>query len=571
MLFRSATWYDFSLRRYVDRRMNTYRIADGMAPTSDNFMDQSAMDILAERRDSCLAAMVELGFINWEELVESANKDVLEYYEGASANVCASVKLEIEQKLVLTRQAFRGTLTIDNDTEGRLTDIDLDVVVKNILGEQATSHEFQINFESIDGFEGTTDGPWALASKAKGVATILFIPTKYAAPDTTATYSFGGTLYFTDGDGQSQVRELYPVSLQVKPSPELDLTYFMQRDIYGDDPLTPEVVEPVIPAEFTVLLHNKGKGDASNVRMFTKQPKIVENEKNLAVDFTIVSSSLNGGEKALALDSVIATQFGDIPAGTCSYATWDLTSSLLGHFTDYDIRVNHVTSYGNPDLSLLDEVSIHELIHSVNAKFGQETYRAWVCNDVEDGHAEPDHIYFANGTDEDMKTLSNVTRIDKIDATHYRVSVTVPQREWFYTSVANPGGGIAKIVSLKDESTGDDLDPQNFWTTQYTMQDGFDPLPENKLHIVAFADGPRTFKFLVEFEPQPEVRLDVVSIKTVPNEDDIATDVIDELTVTFNKPIQPETFTRKDIVLRYEGEKQTIDVPITMVDRKSVV
>ena len=566
----TATWFDFSLRRYVDRRMNTYRIKDGMAPTSDNFMDQSAMDIFAERKDSCLAAMVELGFINWAELVESANKDVLEYYENASENVCASVKLEIEQKLVLTRQAFRGTLTIDNDTEGTLSGIDLDLVVKNLLGEQATSHEFQINFESIDGFEGSTEGPWTLASKAKGVATILFIPTKYAAPDTITTYSFGGTLYFTDSDGQAQVRELYPVALQVKPSPELDLTYFMQRDIYGDNPLTPDVLEPVIPAEFTVLLHNKGKGDATNVRMLTKQPKIVENEKNLAVDFAIVSSSMNGGEKALALDSEIATQFGDIPAGTCSYATWDLTSTLLGHFTDYDISVNHVTSYGNPDLSLLDDVSIHELIHSVNAKFGQDTYRAWACNDVEDGHAEPDHIYFANGTDEDLKTLSNNTRIDKIDATHYRVSVTVPQREWFYTAVANPGGALAKIVSLKDETTGDELDPQNFWTTQYTMQDGFDPLPENKLHIVAFADAPNTFKFLVEFEPQPEVRLDVVSIQTVPNDDDIATDVIDELTVTFNKGIQPETFTRKDIVLRYEGEKQTVDLPITMVENDSI-
>ena len=88
------------------------------------------------------------------------------------------------------------------------------------------------------------------------------------------------------------------------------------------------------------------------------------------------------------------TQFGDIKAGTGSYATWDLTSSLLGHFVEYDVRVNHVTSYGNPDLSLLDDVTIHELIHSVNVKFGDVQYRGWVCNDVEDGHAEPDHIYF---------------------------------------------------------------------------------------------------------------------------------------------------------------------------------
>ena len=105
---------------------------------------------------------------------------------------------------------------------------------------------------------------------------------------------------------------------------------------------------------------------------------------------------------------------GDIKAGTGSYATWDLTSSLLGHFVDYDVRVNHVTSYGNPDLSLLDEVTIHELIHSVNVRFGDQHYRGWVCNDVEDGHAEPDHIYLNNGTDEALKTLSGITSVVSI-------------------------------------------------------------------------------------------------------------------------------------------------------------
>ena len=554
---------DLSLKRYVERRMNTYRRAHGGVATNDNYIHSERVEELLERNDSCLQAMVDLGFVDWEELVMSANKDKTDYYEGKSGNTCAKVKLEIEQKLVLTRQAFRGTLTIENETAQNLTDIDLSVTATNLLGEQATSHEFQINFESIDGFEGSIDGPWTLGPRSTGVATILFIPTKYAAPDNVTTWSFGGSLSLTDGDGETQVRSLYPVSLEVKPSPELDLTYFMQRDIYGDNPLTKDVVEPVIPAEFSVLIHNKGKGDATNIRMFTKQPKIVENEKGLLVDFAIVTSSLNGGEKSMALDSLIATQFGDIAAGGSSYATWDLTSSLLGHFIDYDIRVNHVTSYGNPDLSLLDQVTIHELIHSVNVKFGDEQYRGWVCNDFEDGHAEPDRIYFSNGTDEAMKTLTDITTVTPLGDSKWRVSVTVPQKEWFYTSVADPTGGIAQILSLKNEDTNEELDPQNFWKTQYTMQDGFDPLPENKLHIVAYADGPQTMNFIVEYEPVPDLRLDVVSIQTVPNEDDIAEEPITQLTVTFNKPIDPLTFTRDDIVLRYEGEKQTTALPIT--------
>ena len=563
-----ANWYDFRLRDYVERRQNTYRIMDGLEPTNENYVSSGKIAELQERADSCNQVLVDLGFISWEELLVAINAARLEYFEGASSNTCATVKLEIEQKLVLTRQAFRGTLTVDNATTNNLTNIELEVIVQNLLGEQATSHEFQINFESITGFEGTTEGPWRLGPNAKGVATVLFIPTKYAAPDSLTTYSFGGNLSWNDGDTY-QTRALYPVSLQVKPSPELDLTYFMQRDIYGDNPLTEEV-EPIIPAEFTVLIHNKGKGEATNVRMMTKQPKIVENEKGLAVDFAIVSSSLNGGEKAMALDSLIATQFGDIPAGGSSYATWDLTCTLLGHFTSYDVSVTHVTSYGNPDLSLLDQVTIHELIHSVNARFGEQKYRAWVCNDVEDGHAEPDHIYFSNGEDEDLKTLSSITTITALGDSKWRVRVTVPQKEWFYTAVSDPTGGSSKILSIKDENTGEDIDPENFWTTQWTMQDGFDPVAENKLHIVDYASGPKTFSYIIEFEPTPDLRLDVTSIETVPDEKDIAETVIDQLTVTFNKPIEVTTFNRDDIVLRYEGEKQNTAIPITMVENDSI-
>ena len=557
-------YYDFDLTQYVERRQNSYRIQDGLAPSNDNHEHQNVYETLADRRDFCTQELVNMGFIDWKELVASANEDILEFYNGASNNLCATVRLEIEQKLVLTRQAFRGTLTIENSTYETLEDVDLDVTVTDLLGQEATSHEFQINFERIEGFEGSLEGPWTLAPKSKGVATILFIPTKYAAPETLTTYSFGGSLSFSN-DGMEQRRMLAPVSLQVKPSPELDLTYFVQRDIYGDDPLTGDVVEPIVPAEFSVLIHNKGNGDASNVRMITKQPKIVENEKGLMVDFSIISSSLNGGEKVMALDDDIATQFGDIKAGTCSYATWDLTSTLLGHFVEYDVQATHVTSYGNPDLSLLDQVTIHELIHSVNAKLGDVTYRAWVTNDLEDGHDEPDHIYLSNGTDETLKTLSNITSIQAMGDGKWRVTVTVPQREWFYTSVANPTGGIAKIVSLKDEDTDEELDPQNFWTTQYTMQDGFDPLPENKLHIVAYADGPKTFHFVVEFEPSPRERLKVSEILGAPNDasGELATEPIERLTVTFNKAIDPLTFTRDDLVLRYESKQQDTALPIT--------
>ena len=567
---KNAVIADFSLRNYVERLRNTWSKEDGRGYISDNHMDEAVVSDILQTRQNCVTKLVNLGIPTWVDLMGSARKDMLQYMETQSENTCAQVKLEIKQKLVLTRQAFRGTLTIENGSSNAIEDILVDVNATNMeTGFMVTSREMQIAIEKIEGFEGEKDGAWRLGAGKKGVATILFIPTKYAAPETLTTYSFGGTLSFKDGS-TTQNRSLFPVSLQVKPSPELDLTYFMQRDVYGDNPLTPDVVEPVIPAEFSVLIHNKGKGDANNVRMITKKPEIVENEKGLLIDFDIISSSLNGGEKTMALDDDIATQFGTIAAGTASYATWDLTASLMGHFTEYDVNVTHVTDYGNPDLSLLDRVTIHELIHSMNATIGDKVYRAWITNDVPDAEDAPDHIYFANGTDEELVTLSEETRMERIDATHYRVTVpTNVPRNWFYTAVANPAGKYAKILSITDETNNRPLDAANFWTTDYTMKDGIDPQLDYRLHIADIVSGKGTNTYIVEFEPIPELRLDVKSITTVPADDQIAEKPIEQLTVEFNKDIKPETFTREDIVVRYEGALFSGDIAITPKDDAS--
>lgn len=567
---KNAVIADFSLRNYVERLRNTWSKEDGRGYISDNHMDEAVVADILKTRQNCVEKLVNLGIPTWTDLMGSARKDMLQYMETQSENTCAQVKLEIKQKLVLTRQAFRGTLTIENGSSNAIEDILVDVNATNMeTGFMATSREMQISIEKIEGFEGEKDGAWRLGAGKKGVATILFIPTKYAAPENLTTYSFGGTLSFKDGS-TTQNRSLFPVSLQVKPTPELDLTYFMQRDVYGDNPLTTDVVEPVIPAEFSVLIHNKGYGDANNVRMITKKPKIVENEKGLLIDFDIISSSLNGGEKTMALDDDIATQFGTIAAGTASYATWDLTASLMGHFTEYDVSVTHVTDYGNPDLSLLDRVTIHELIHSMNATIGDKVYRAWITNDEPDAEDAPDHIYFANGTDEELVTLSEQTRMERIDATHYRVTVpTNVPRNWFYTAVANPAGKYAKILSITDETNNRPLGAANFWTTDYTMKDGIDPQLDYRLHIADIVSGKGTNTYIVEFEPIPELRLDVKSITTVPADDQIAEKPIEQLTVEFNKDIKPETFTREDIMVRYEGKLFSGDIAITPKDDAS--
>ena len=477
--------------------------------------------------------------------------------EESSKSVCSTITLKLSQTMTLTRQAFRGTLTMINGNEAMsMKDVKLALKVTNVAtGEEASSHEFQINAESIDGFTGEIDlaSGWTLAGNRTGTATILFIPTKYAAPTEPVEWSFGGTLSYLDPfTGRVVTRDLYPVTLTVKPSPELDLTYFMQRDIYGDDPLT-EAVEPMVPAEFSLLINNIGNGDATNVRMMTNQPQIIENEKGLAINFELLSSQLNGGDKTLALGGSVATDFGTILAHTQSYAQWWLQSSLLGHFTEYDVKTTHVTSYGNPDLSLLNDVSIHELIRSI--KVGNGNVTGFVANDIPDTEDTPDIVYFTDGTTADVIVAANA-EWQKQSSTEYMLTIMPSKTGWNYGHVTDPTIGRAKLISIHRQSDDKEINLRNFWQTDRTLRDGKDWLYENRLHFVDEFKTVAPVTYLLTFDPVPVEELEVESFAGLPEDGTVLTKQLNELTVKFNKAIKSESFTTEDIIINCQGIRQ---------------
>ena len=493
------------------------------------------------------------------------------YEEMSSSSVCASITLRFSQTMTMTRQAFRGTLTVFNGhEETAMSDVKLSLTVKDESGNLATSHEFQINAETLAGFEGElnlTDG-WTLGAQETGTATILFIPTKYAAPTVEKVYYFGGSLSYIDPfTGLEVTRTLTPIALTVKPSPNLDLTYFMQRDIIGDDPLT-EVVEPCEEAEFSLLINNIGYGDATNVQMVTDQPKIIENEKGLYIDFELISSQLNGGDKTLALGGSVATDFGTIPAMSTAYAQWWIKSSLLGHFTDYNVEATHVTSYGNPDLSLLNEVTIHELIRSLDIVDGDNKMVGFLTNDIVDAEDAPDMIYLSNGEVESVATVQNAV-LQKISDTGYLLTVSPKQEGWNYGNVSDLTYGAAKLKSVVRQSDGKEMPLRNFWQTDRTLRDGKDPLYENRIH---FADNMVTSQeetYILTFEPQPKVMLEVAEYTGVPEENTVLKEQLTELTVRFNKPIKAESFTTEDISINCQGVAQDASqITITKVNEQ---
>lgn len=546
---------------FIERINNTIRIKNGEIISSDNYIHEEKVNAALNQISTAKEFAMNQGFSSVDEMMNITISNLIGKYSEFSRNVCATVSLKIDQKLTMTRKAIRGIVTIENSHEQvPMTDIKMNFILKNKNDSIATSREFLIKVDSLYNLKGKYDlnSGWTLDSNETGTASILFIPTKYAAPTEPEDWDFSGTLSYIDPlTGLEVTRVFSPVTLTVKPSPDLNLTYFMQRDVYGDDPLTEEV-EPMEPAEFSLLINNIGYGEASNVRMVTNQPKIIENEKGLFINFEILSSQLNGGEKTLALGGSVGTDFGNIPAHSQAYAQWWLQSSLLGHFTDYDVKATHVTSYGNPDLSLLNEVSIHELIRSIKVDNGSVT--GFVANDLVDAEDTPDVVYFTDGTTADVAVAANAIWQEQSN-TEYLLTITPSQPGWNYGHITDPTFGRATLIGIRRQSDGKEINPRNFWQTDRTLRDGKDWLYENNLHFVdQMTNSAETY--ILTFEPRPDMELQIASFEGAPEEGVVLREPLQKVIVTFNKAIDASTFTNEDITLHCQGTR--IDIPISI-------
>lgn len=556
--------------KFIERLNNT-----ALAKTDDgNYIDLSKVAGYVNEINSANEQSVLIGYESTTDMLRKEYALLKGRLDESSSSVCSSITLQFTQKMVMTRQAFRGTLKVFNGNEQEaMKDVKLTLTVTDEKGNIAMKDKFQVNPEKLEGFNGKldfTDG-WTLDAQKEGVATVLFIPTKKAAPTVETRYAFGGTLSYVDPfTGLEVTRDLTPITLTVKPSPNLDLTYFMQRDIKGDDPLTKEV-EPSEEAEFSLLINNLGYGDATNVRMSTNQPEIVDNEKGLKVKFELMSSQLNGQEKTLALGGSVSTDFGNIPAHSTSYAQWWIKSSLLGHFTDYDVTATHLTSYGNKDLSLLNDVTIHELIRSIDVTKGDKTLKGFMTNDIVDADDTPDMLYLSDGEIEKVSVAAS-SSITKTSDTEYTLTITPSEEGWNYGNLSDPTYGVSALKSVTRASDGKQISLRNFWQTDRTLRDGKDPLYENRIHFADQFDGKNAESYILTFEATPSLMLEVASIEGAPAEDEVATQPVNTLKVMFNKYIDPATFTAEDIQINVQGKEQDSQlVKISTEDNKNFV
>lgn len=400
---------------------------------------------------------------------------------AATSGVCSRTKLRLDQEGVLTRSAFRADLEIENRDGSPLSDVSVDLRFRTPEGFDA-NESFGVRAPVLDGITGV-DGAGAIAPLSTGSATWTLLPTLDAAPTGPTAYRVGGVLSYTQNGTRITV-PLADVPITVYPGPELVVDYFHQRDVFSDDPFT-DVVEPAIPYSLGVMVRNVGRGEARNFRITSGQPRIVDNEKGLLIDFNLIGTEVSGQN----LTPSLTANFGNIPAGTNGIGRWLFTSSLQGLFTEYKATFEHLDAIAGRRVSTITNVSIHEMIRIVEAPGAFADGRVdFLLNDVPDLDDLPDTVWLSDGTTRPVAQVLSSTVVPAIGANGGTAEVSVVVGAGFhYVRLPDPAGDTGalavRLVSVR-RSDGRELAPANFWQTDRTFIGlGRRPLRENRVHL----------------------------------------------------------------------------------------
>ena len=191
------------------------------------------------------------------------------------------------------------------------------------------------------------------------------IPRRPAPP---TLYRIGGTIGFTDPAGGNVSIPVFPSTITVDPQANLHLNYFLQTDVIGDDPFTPQV-EPSEPAVLGLLVTNVGGGTANNLSITTAQPQIVQNEKGLLDTFQIIGTQVGNQSETPSL----TVNLGNIAPGQTADASFLLESSLQGAFDNFTATFSHSDALGGTETSLISSVTTHTLIHAGDFNYPNST------------------------------------------------------------------------------------------------------------------------------------------------------------------------------------------------------
>ena len=416
---------------------------------------------------------------------------------GTAGSVCAKVRLRLDQRAVLTRDAFQAQLELANDTDSPLTDLSVSLAIVDTTGAPANAL-FGIRDPELTDLNAV-DGSGTLGARAEGGARWTLIPSLNAAPTSgVRTFLVGGTIIYRQ-DGVRVTVPLTPASINVHPQPELIVRYFHQRDVFSDDPFT-RVLEPAVPYSLAAQVLNVGYGTAQALRIESGQPQIVENEKGLLIDFQAVGTRVENA----AVSPSLNVHLGEIEPGTNRIASWLFTSSLQGSFTNFAASFRQENPIeGVERLSLIRSVEIHELIRIVQEPGLRADGRPdMLVSSDSNPDVLPDILYGSDGNTRPVSASTNAVISGELSETNLRLRLDVAlPRGLAYLRVRHPGG-TNFILSRVLRPDGSDVGVgTNAWTTDRFIRGGaLRPIRVDLLHLFDL-DAPAYYT--LEYAPAP--------------------------------------------------------------------
>ena len=532
-----------------------FNAADVPAGDSTNFIASDELQANLLAADSALLAMQSEGYTGIFDAVAAAANAAIDGLAasssmGSQGGICATVQLQIDQQAVVARSAFSASLAVQNNMPtDPLSDVSAHIVVHDAKGNDVTNLFF-IGQPSLTGLTAT-DGTGTLAAfqrhgqlddhshRGRGGQRNhhLLRERHVAVPGRRGNGHFGAAALDDRGLSVPQ-----PQSAVLHPNAGL-----RRRSVHPDrrDSAT---LRPG-PAG-----HQHRRGDAQNFTITSAQPKIVNNQKGLLINFNIIGSQVGNQPETPSL----TLDMGKIASGQSVAADWLMTSSLDGTFTQYNATYQHSDALGGASTSLIDSVTVHNLVHLVQPdQPGNNGDQGFLVNDDHDPQNLPNILYLADGTTAPVNLAANPAVNAPVSPTHLNVTLTANMASgWGYIQMPDPGNGYQLVKVVRSDGTvipvGSDV------RTTHPVDAGTSDPSQDLLHLLDYnGTGTYTLYYLPPAPPPAATSLAPVS----PNP---ASGPISSIDVTFSEQIDPTTFNPSDLSLTLNGGPNLIASGVTL-------
>jgi len=475
-LARPATWTTSVLQTFFARWNRTVSYWNAGITTSSNvppgfdtdFIDQDLLSLHWNAAWDSIDASQAEGFLGIVEGVQVAEQLLEQTLYGPQQGVCATVQVQIDQTVTLTRSAFRASLGLENSSADVLEVVDVDIEFETVTGQPA-SHLFNVQLETIDGI-AAFDGTASLLPANNASATWMLIPSNEAAQTVPVNYVVSGAVSFVR-NGVFTLLPLAPITIEVLPNADLKFKYFIERDVYSDDPFTP-LQEPAVPFDLGLRVENEGGGSVTNMSIASAQPEIVRNDSGLLIDFQIIGSQVGDqpGSPSLTVD------LGDFGPGQTNTARWQLTSSLQGKFIGYEASVQNLNGLDDPEFWVIDpQVDVLPMLRAVKLDEGGDDFLFdfLAIDPLNLTDALPNRVWLSDGTDRPVSVVLNASVTTQSGSVLQAiVQGAIDPQNPNYIRITDPFNGAHTLTGVqRSDGKVIQLGP-NAWQTQRVLNNG---------------------------------------------------------------------------------------------------